>query len=118
MSDVLYRYVETHYAAASDDFEYVSGSGSTEVTLRTYRVIRRTPCGVWIEEDFGDFHLLGSGPRFVNLTARKRFACPTKAEARESFKARKRRQIKILKAQIARAERALAALERLSEVAA
>lgn len=65
-----------------------------------YEVIKQTPKGVWIETLVGN-------KRFVKTEARKRFACPTKEEALESFKARKTRQARILKAQLRNVEMAL-----------
>ena len=43
----------------------------------------------------------------MSKTSRKRFAYPTKEQAKESFAARKRRQIVILKFQLRNAEFAL-----------
>lgn len=68
--------------------------------LRTYnrfsfiefKVIKTTPQGAWICVD--------GFKKFVLLTARKRYACITKREAVESFIARKRKQLKILRDQI------------------
>lgn len=57
------------------------------VEVCKYRVIKRTPKGAWIEEGIG-------GKRFVLLTARKRFACPTEAEALESLVARKQAHLR------------------------
>ena len=69
-----------------------------------YPVIKTTPCGAWIELALGE-------RRFVNFQARKRYACPTKADAIESFRARKRRQMAILTAQLKDAQRCLDAVE-------
>lgn len=66
-----------------------------------YIVEKHTSKGVWIN-DFGH-------RRFVLNSARKRFAHPTKEEALESFRARKKRQIKILTRQLERARAALSA---------
>lgn len=112
MTDVLYRYEETHYAPPADEFGDASrGPGSCEVHLREYRIIRRTPKGYWVALDLGDFGI--SSERFVLASSRKRFACPTEAEARESFRARKRAQIRIYRARIERTEQALRAFDRL-----
>lgn len=45
--------------------------------------------------------------RFVLRASHKRYACPTRAEAMASYKARKTRQVAILSAQLRRAKRAL-----------
>lgn len=67
-----------------------------------YRILRRTPKGVWIEMSGFPFT-----DKFVLLYGRKRFAYPTKEEALTSFIARKRRQIGICKYQLEVAERAM-----------
>jgi hypothetical protein len=91
-----YRFEDVVYASMPDEYDEPTGPGRLEVVLRRYRVVKVTPCGVQL--DIG---------RFVKTTARKRFACPTEAEALESFKARKRRQLGILQAQASRVQRAL-----------
>lgn len=63
-----------------------------------YLILKRTPCGVWIDLGWR------SDKKFVNLKAHKKWACETKAQAYESYAARKRRQIKILQAQVEAAE--------------
>ena len=82
------------------------------VLLRHYWVRKTTPAGVWIDMGGGTWkdgkwkpHL-----KFVNLGSRKRFACPTEEEAKESFFARKDRQLGILRAQAKNVEQAVAAL--------
>jgi len=64
-----------------------------------FRVIKETKCGVWI-----DYY---GRKKFVNLYARKVFACRTEDEALKSYHARKRRQVSILRHQLAQAEAAL-----------
>lgn len=85
---VLYRFKEVMFT----DSKIV-------LVKHEHPVISATPTGVWID-------VLGR-KRFVKLNARKRYACPTEAEALESFRARKRRQIRILKHNLAAAEAAL-----------
>lgn len=81
-------------------FQELRYSGSVVMLARhEYPVISETACGVWLD-------VLGR-KRFVRTDARKRFACPTEDEAMESFRARKRRQIRILRHQLAAAEAAL-----------
>ena len=82
-------------------YESTRWESGISLTLYSYPVTKQTPCGVWLEL------LYGGGKRFVLTSARKRFACPTKEEALESFKARKRRQVRILRARLDEAERAL-----------
>ena len=64
--------------------------------ISKHAVIERTPCGVWL-----DYH---GQRKFVLSGARKRFACPTIEEAKESFIARKTRQLAILRARVLRVE--------------
>jgi hypothetical protein len=113
MTEIFYRYEDVQYAAPVDEFDRPLGFGSLEIQLREYTVLKHTAKGVWIDLDgAGAFRRIPGGARFVLLNARKRFACPTIAEARASFLARKRKQIRIHKAQVARAERAIAAMLR------
>lgn len=67
-----------------------------------YQVTKTTPCGVWIS-------LGGEARKWVSSYTKKRFACETKELALESFRARKKRQIRILKAKLEVAEAALLA---------
>jgi hypothetical protein len=100
MNETFYRYDDVQYAAPADEMGDSTGFGSLEVHLSEYTVARRTPKGVWLDGGFG-------AERFMLTAARKRFACPTEAEARESFIARKRKQIRIYMARIERAKRAI-----------
>jgi hypothetical protein len=67
-----------------------------EVGVTRFAVVKHTPKGVRLD----------SG-RLVMRNSRKRYACPTIEEALESFKARKRAQIRILSRQVKAAELAL-----------
>lgn len=87
MSEYLYRY---------------QNSGDV-VLLHTFPVIRRTPKGAWI-------HGYGVKPQFVLDGTKKRYAYPTKEEAKASFLARKQRQLGILKAQIKAVEASVQAM--------
>lgn len=97
---IWYRYEERHYAPPVDEFDNVCGPGRTEVVLLEFPVIGVTRKGVRL-----------STGRFVLLNAHKRYACPTESEARESFLARKRAQIRILKARLTRAESSISLME-------
>jgi hypothetical protein len=70
------------------------------VTLRRFRVMKHTPKGVWLDLTWGK-------RRFVLNDSRKRFAHPSKEEARDSFLARKGRQVRILEARLEIAREAL-----------
>lgn len=90
-----YRYEDT---LSGDDWgTYVN------VHLRQLEVVRETPKGVWVRLYDSDM----APQRFVLRESRKRYACPTKEEAMESFLARKRKQMKILKAKLAHVEEAI-----------
>lgn len=89
--EMFYRYDECAY------FE-----GRLEVVATEFYVLKHTPCGVWIESRFGSIK------RFVLMSARKRYACPTKEEALVSFIARKKRQRGIYQARLEQVEEALA----------
>ena len=94
-----YRFEEVGYATGLDEWGEPCGPSDVEVHLRKFLVLRETPKGVWLDA--------WRGPRFVLRDARKRYACPTKEEARVSFIARKKAQIRIYNARIHTAELAL-----------
>lgn len=96
---VWFRYSDSlvHSGGFDDRGDPLPGS-EVRIYLSTYRVIRETPKGVWLQ----DFK-----PRFVLRGARKRFACPTQEEALASFIARKERQADIHQACINRATDAI-----------
>jgi hypothetical protein len=98
----FYRYVDVQYASLPDEYGERRGVGRPEVELEQYQVVKVTRCGVRL-----------CNGRFVNLSSRKRFACPTKADALVSFKARKQRQLSILLTQVSRVEEALAIANRI-----
>lgn len=91
---------EAEYWYRYDEYETTSGM---RVLQHKYRVLKHTPCGVQLNT--------WGGPKFVLRDARKRWACPTDEEARESYMARKRRQISILESQLKRAKTGLYAME-------
>lgn len=94
----FYRFEDYGVSVGSEEFGF---SSRRELSLREFQVIKETPKGAWIQMTFcGD-------KRFVRLDARKQYACPTIELARQSFIARKKRQIKILTKQLRNAEEAL-----------
>lgn len=100
MSEVFYRYREVLYSPGfNEDGDRIDGTGRIAIVLDEHQVIKRTPCGAWIDVDFTK--------RFVNLSWGKRYAVPTIEEARESFIARKKREITIMDARSKTARRAL-----------
>lgn len=86
---VLYRFHESRWSESS-----------LLLVRDEFPVIKETKCGVWID--------IYGQKRFVNLEAKKKYACRTEEEALESYRARKRRQIKILEHRLAEAKAALA----------
>jgi hypothetical protein len=103
MYEVWYRFEDVHYAAPEDEFGTWSGPGRTDVVLREWPVFSYTRKGVWLG--------WGSRERFVLRDAGKRFACPTIEEAKESFRARKRKQARIYRNRLRDAEDALAMID-------
>lgn len=97
--EVWYRYDAQAYSSV-DEYDRVY-TFSLRLERHEYAVIRHTPKGVWVD----DYSQRG---RFVLTGATKRWACPTDEEARASFVARKRRQIKILENNLSRARESLA----------
>lgn len=109
--EVWYRYEQRDLAAPFDETGRMPGR--TTVELLTFEVVRRTPKGAWIARLFRTSNEFGGGggfrgaERFVLASARRRYACPSRDEAMASFVARKRRQIAVYEARIARARVAL-----------
>lgn len=99
--EVWYRYEEVRYAAAVDEFGHSHGAGRMELRRIEFNVVKVTPKGVWLRQG------AWGSPRFVLRTARKQYASPTNNAALAGFIARKKRQIRILNAQLAAAEKAL-----------
>lgn len=100
-----YRYEDVQYAGPVDEFDRLLGPGPLRIMLRTFPVTRHTPSGVWLSNASSRYAYRPE--RFVLRDAKKRFACPTKKEALESFIARKKRQAGIHRARMQRAELAL-----------
>lgn len=69
-----------------------------------FYLVKETPCGWWIRRSW-DYR--EEYKRWIKKDALRSYACETKEQAMESFKARKRRQIQILKRQLADAKIAL-----------
>ena len=69
----------------------------------TFHVVKHTPHGCWIRDY--------EKRRFVLNDSVKRFAYPTVEEAKTSFLARKRRQLALLRGQIAAVEGAVEAMK-------
>ena len=87
----------------SDMLVGIEGPARVEVYMAAFNVLSVTPCGMWI-----DYY---GTKKFIKTGVRKKFACLDIEEARESYRQRKLRQIKILKKQLRRAEEALAKID-------
>jgi len=93
---------EIYWYRYYDHFSWSSPSiYRLDITLHKFEVVKHTPKGVQLDV-YGQ-------TRFVLRGAYKRFACPTKDKAWESFEARKKRQVEILTDQKYHAEQALRA---------
>lgn len=105
--EVWYRMNDCRYSVADEwgDHAYTQ----MRVEMREYPVLRHTPKGVWLD----DYSERG---RFVLRDARRRWACPTREDAVESFLARKRRQAGILNARLEMVRSAIAHAEALTAV--
>src|SRR5689334_1803181 len=80
-------------------YDSIQTTDGISVWLQKYQVTKQTPKGVWID-------IYGT-ERFILKNARKHYACETIELAKESFIARKNRQIRILKHQLRNAQLAL-----------
>lgn len=92
-----YRYEDVGESYGTEEDGYYT---DLHIRLREYQVVKTTPCGVWIQEFMDRRH-------FVRSDTRKRFAWPTKVEAKESFLRRKQKQLRILQAHVAEVLRAI-----------
>ena len=66
---------------------YFRYEGYEYADIEAFRIVKRTECGVWIHLGYG------VKDKFILNGARKRYAYPTKADALESYRIRKLRQI-------------------------
>lgn len=100
----LFRYEDRVYSTCEISPSGSERYGTTPVRLECheFEVIKETPCGFWIDWIFSK--------KWVSKTSRKRFAYPTKEQAKASFRIRKERQIQIHQTIINRANEALALL--------
>ena len=109
------NFIETEPLKTTKNFAYryedclISYSG-VYVVLREIPIVKFTPKGFWI---YGiGYHRLG---RFVPTNTRKKFACLTKEDAKISFIARKKSQIRIVSQQLDRAKTALYLIEHIKK---
>ena len=105
-----YRYVDVAYSPGADQYgDPIHREAGSHIGLRLhkYEVISYTPKGVWLRDETNINGGPRSGQRFICMNWNKQFACPTEEEARESFIARKRRQIRIYESRARDAREAL-----------
>jgi hypothetical protein len=102
--DKLYRYEDAIYSGGVDEWDNPL-PGYVRVKLVELEVVKVTPKGVWINR--------ARCKKFVLLTARKRYAAPSKEEALKDFLARKNRQLSILKNRVANVEGAILQVQHL-----
>ena len=107
MSAFWFRYEDRRVCSISvSEFDVITTSNRrVSLLCLQFEVVSVTPCGVWLRT--GELNARRPGERWVRRDAHKRWACPTKEEALRSYRARKRRQIKILRAQLREAKAAL-----------
>lgn len=101
VGDTWYRYEERRFGHADDWGRVISTY--IQLQVREFTVAKVTPKGVWLGDALGRW---GAGPRFVLMSANKRYALPTQEAALESFMARKAQQMRILGKQLEHAESA------------
>jgi hypothetical protein len=94
----FYRYEMRRYARLSA-FDEVSGH-DVSLDLITLNLHKETPQGYWI--GYGNLieGQLRSESKWVSKTSRKRYAYPTKEEAKNNFIARTEKRIRILNSQL------------------
>ena len=111
VGDVWYRVEDYLQASCSCDVA-CSHTPAVRLRVREMYVTKITPKGVWLSDmppaEGNYITAVGSCDRWVGLSNRKRYACPSINAARTSFAARKQRQLRILHAAVRRAETALA----------
>ncbi len=103
--EYFYRIEDHLYASFSDEYGESSFPPTVKLTVIKIPLIKRTPKGAWIGYTEGS-------KKFVLLTANKRYALPTMEEAKESFLARKKKQISIYESRVTHAKRAIALCEK------
>ena len=108
-SATWYRYTNVPYVAELYENGFRHNSvGETPLLIHRYSVVKVTPKGVWLAGA-----TIAKGRRFVLRHARKQFACPTKAQALESFLARKGHHANLLRAQLETVTDSIAAAREL-----
>lgn len=81
-------------------YEAVQYTSYRTIKLIELTLYKETPKGYWIGYGEPEEGTIASEHIWVSKTAKKRFAYPTKEEAKVNFVKRNQRRLKILKAQI------------------
>jgi len=102
----FYRYEAVSYASMDHGGEYgsIPSFPYVKIVLYTYELHKETPKGYWIGHGYYAPNMLRGNSRWVSKAGKKRYAYPTKEEAMTNYIKRTERRVKILKAQLNRAE--------------
>ena len=84
-----YRYVDHFYASGNEDWGFATVHN---IKLLEFDVTKETLHGFWINP----YPYIYQPKKFVRINAKKQFACLSKEDALESYKRRKKQQIRIL----------------------
>lgn len=90
-------------------YEIVAYEDGPRIFLWKFNLVKETPKGYWISMGKNDYK---SKDRWVSKTSKKRYAYPTLEEAKVSFRARTKRRISILEAQVRHCQLALGIFEK------
>ena len=113
----FYRFEESEYCGLDSalDGEFMDPNHPKPlVRLITLNLHKETPQGFWI--GYGEPSKLFSTSRWISKYGKKRYAYPSKEQALWSFFKRKKQQVRIVKNQVRRAERALEDAERMLKI--
>lgn len=108
--EYLYRFENHNVSNGYDEYDNPYPGHTVALYCSKYEILKHTPKGEWIVLYWDGYIFDGTivpVKRFVLRNAHKRFACPTKEEALDSFISRKKRQIRILTGKIEDAEMAI-----------
>ena len=110
MSRKFYRYEDF-----LTNWDYYHNRAHVKIILVTLYLIKETPKGYWISMDVNHKdtknYISWSKKKWVSKTSQKRYAYPTKEEAKQGFIARKNRQVTILSRRLEQAKQAVRAVE-------
>lgn len=96
----FYRYDWVEYASFNDDDIYQSHFPNPTIYINEYNLVRETEKGYWISYGFYTGGKLRSHARWISKVSRKKYAYPTKEEAKFNFIKRQEKRIRILEHQL------------------